>query len=287
MTDSWPVTEHGGWLKYDSEASGLCNLSRAPIEAFERIKDEPHIVELTLKFRNAAIKGLSTRHSLIRKYGDYRITLASSNTKSYRKKGSTLKEYIADMLKQRAGQQIQRPARRANETWYWFGDIDHQQWADLLGKYKLPREQLNTQSATLTYGIGGQFSGVPLHTHGAVFAETLYGRKRWFIMHPDVRPDFDGEIDTSYSWSLRQPGELRSRVCAPHPLADVLHDDTAAALDVCRVSAPAPSALPNEEKMARPVYVCTLAEGELLYVPAMWWHATLNLDETVFVSAFV
>ena len=32
---------------------------------------------------------------------------------------------------------------------------------------------------------------------------------------------------------------------------------------------------------------CTLRPGEALYFPSGWWHTTLNLDQSVFVSAFV
>jgi quercetin dioxygenase-like cupin family protein len=32
---------------------------------------------------------------------------------------------------------------------------------------------------------------------------------------------------------------------------------------------------------------CTVGEGEAVYFPAGWWHATLNLDESVFMSSFV
>ena len=32
---------------------------------------------------------------------------------------------------------------------------------------------------------------------------------------------------------------------------------------------------------------CTVHEGEAVYFPDQWWHATLNLDETVFMSSFV
>ena len=32
---------------------------------------------------------------------------------------------------------------------------------------------------------------------------------------------------------------------------------------------------------------CTVREGEAVYFPDQWWHATLNLDETVFMSSFV
>ena len=32
---------------------------------------------------------------------------------------------------------------------------------------------------------------------------------------------------------------------------------------------------------------CTVEEGEAVYFPDGWWHATLNLDESVFMSSFV
>ena len=32
---------------------------------------------------------------------------------------------------------------------------------------------------------------------------------------------------------------------------------------------------------------CTLAAGEVLYIPAQWWHSTLNIGETVFLSTFL
>lgn len=32
---------------------------------------------------------------------------------------------------------------------------------------------------------------------------------------------------------------------------------------------------------------CTVAAGEAIYIPDAWWHATLNADETVFISTFV
>jgi hypothetical protein len=31
---------------------------------------------------------------------------------------------------------------------------------------------------------------------------------------------------------------------------------------------------------------CDIAPGDLLYFPSMWWHAVVNLGETVFVSSF-
>lgn len=32
---------------------------------------------------------------------------------------------------------------------------------------------------------------------------------------------------------------------------------------------------------------CTIQAGEVLYFPDRWWHATLNLDTSVFISTFL
>ena len=31
---------------------------------------------------------------------------------------------------------------------------------------------------------------------------------------------------------------------------------------------------------------CDIRPGEVLYFPSMWWHAVVNLGETVFMSSF-
>lgn len=32
---------------------------------------------------------------------------------------------------------------------------------------------------------------------------------------------------------------------------------------------------------------CTIGPGDLLYFPSFWWHAIVNVGETVFLSSFV
>jgi hypothetical protein len=46
---------------------------------------------------------------------------------------------------------------------------------------------------------GASGSGVPFHTHGAVFAEVLYGRKRWFLVEPKAKPTYNPD-ETSLRW---------------------------------------------------------------------------------------
>ncbi|XP_023584106.1 jmjC domain-containing protein 8 isoform X1 [Trichechus manatus latirostris] len=93
----------------------------------------------------------------------------------------------------------------------------------------------------------GAGSGVPFHWHGPGFSEVIYGRKRWFLYPPEKTPEFHPN-KTTLAW----------------------FHDTYPTL--------APSARPLE---------CTIQAGEVLYFPDRWWHATLNLDTSVFISTFL
>ena len=89
--------------------------------------------------------------------------------------------------------------------------------------------------------------GVPFHYHGPGFAETLHGRKRWFLYKPDEKPIFNPDKST-IQWLLEEYTQLN------------------------------PSQMP---------YECTLDPLDIIYFPDRWWHATLNVDNAVFISTFL
>jgi hypothetical protein len=66
----------------------------------------------------------------------------------------------------------------------------------LLSEYIRPPLEDSERKGSLSFGIAGSGSGVPLHRHGHVFAEVLYGRKRWFLFAPDEEPEFDPDAST-------------------------------------------------------------------------------------------
>ncbi|XP_014349707.1 jmjC domain-containing protein 8 isoform X2 [Latimeria chalumnae] len=93
----------------------------------------------------------------------------------------------------------------------------------------------------------GAGTGVPFHWHGPGYSEVIYGRKRWFLYPPDKAPEFHPN-KTTLSWALDT-----------YPI------------------------LSEEDKPIE----CTIHPGEVLYFPDRWWHATLNLDTSVFISTFL
>lgn len=189
-----------------------------------------------------AARAALSREALLAAYGHLPVTLASANSNSYAKRASTLAAYLAEHL-------APVPAHAAaDRLWYLFGDtLATPEWAPLHAAFALPLDAA-ADDPVVAWGIGGLHSGVPFHRHGAVYAESVLGAKRWWLAPPGAAPAFDGNAtQLSYALARGQAGGEASGVLA-----------------------------------------CTVAQGEAIYIPAQWWHATLNLNAyTAFTSAFV
>uniref|UniRef100_A0ABI7WK48 WD repeat domain 24 n=2 Tax=Felinae TaxID=338152 RepID=A0ABI7WK48_FELCA len=141
----------------------------------------------------------------------------------------------------------QDPTSLGNDTLYFFGDNNFSEWASLFQHYSPPPFSLLGTTAAYSFGVAGAGSGVPFHWHGPGFSEVVYGRKRWFLYPPEKTPEFHPN-KTTLAW-----------------LQDVY-----------------PALAPSERPLE-----CTVQAGEVLYFPDRWWHATLNLDTSVFISTFL
>ncbi|KAK9810390.1 hypothetical protein WJX72_009893 [[Myrmecia] bisecta] len=84
---------------------------------------------------------------------------------------------------------------------------------------------------------------------GKGFSEVFHGLKRWLLYPPHHKPPFDPEV-SSLAW-----------------LRDVY---------------------PGLQGQDRDLLLdCTIGPGEALYFPSMWWHAVVNIGESVFLSTFL
>ena len=176
------------------------------------------------------------------------MTLSTANKNSYQKRRATFREYATTMCAP------QRAAATGVGSLYMFGDNDYTAWDALFSTYARPT-QYYSKHATLSFGVGGSGSGVPFHTHGPVFAEVLYGAKRWFLKAPGPEPAFDPD-GSSLRWLLDvYPGYAAREFRDPGDPAPILE--------------------------------CVVRRGEFLYIPGWWHHATLNIGQTVFMSVFV
>ncbi|KAK7198285.1 Cupin superfamily protein [Novymonas esmeraldas] len=191
------------------------------------------------RFEEAVQKG-----PLLLRHGADVITLSSGNRNSYAKRQTTVLEYMRDHVRP------QDEAVPGNASWYHFGDPHHRTWEEVNSLYQPPTKFLRAmQRPALSFGFAGSGTGVPFHTHGAVFAEVLYGRKRWWLSEPAVEPRY-GPDDNTLHWLRR----VR------------------------------PTYTPAEQQTLQE---CVCGRGDVLYIPSHWHHATLNVGETVFMSVFL
>eukprot|EP00043_Microstomoeca_roanoka_P005517 m.56207 g.56207 ORF g.56207 m.56207 type:complete len:266 (+) comp13001_c0_seq3:309-1106(+) len=231
---------------HEGLASSMCNIPRLYTnEEWQQYlsSGSSHPVILVGLTNNTYFRSVCTQQNLLDQYGNTSITLSSANTHSYAKTTMSFAEYLDHLLEPRAMSDV------AGDTWYFFGNNDYDQsWVNFTEHYVRP-DYPYPREPFFSFGIGGSGSGVPFHTHGAVFAEVLHGAKRWFLSPPDSRPRFSPD-ETSYRWL--------------HLVWPTYDQDEIDQL-----------------------YECTLYPNEVLWIDAQWWHMTLNIGDTVFMSTFL
>lgn len=196
MMDEFDFGGDGGWSVPHNlpDLTGPCTIKRrnASLSQLEFQEEFSHTEPLVLEgisdqtlFREA-----STKWRLLSDYGQDLITVATANTHSYYKKQMTLCEYVERFVKP------QSLGALGNETFYHFGDNDRERWSQLFSLYHLPPFSLPGMEPVLSFGLAGPGTGVPFHIHGPTFAETIFGRKRWFLYPPEDSPEFHPDEST-------------------------------------------------------------------------------------------
>ncbi|CAF1014192.1 unnamed protein product [Adineta steineri] len=138
--------------------------------------------------------------SILKRYGNKYITVTTANTYSYQKQYIKLNDYIN--LQRQSSAKI---TKWGNETLYWFGDdlLNDQNWLNqILRYYKSPAYIVDDFiQPSLTFGMGGQGTGVPFHFHGPGFQQMIFGRKRWYLSAE--KPSFDPN-ETTIQWATEK-----------------------------------------------------------------------------------
>ncbi|KHJ93904.1 JmjC domain protein [Oesophagostomum dentatum] len=242
------ANDNGGWYteeKYVVGKDGPCNIERHDAndlteeEFLKRFAYAEPVVIYNID--NSEFGKRTTKQKMLEDWENTPVTLNSANTYSYTRVPTTFGEYLTHRLKP------QNLHTLGNETMYLFGDIDRKLWAPLLSTYRIPKWTLPGHEPALSFGIAGAGTGVPFHFHGPVFAEVIYGSKRWFVYPFEERPEFEPDHST-LEWFLKSYDSI-----------------------------------PREK---RPLE-CVVKPGEAIYLPDKWWHATLNTETSVFISTFL
>jgi hypothetical protein len=201
-------------------------------------------------------RALFAKDVLLEKFGGQNVNPSTLKLDIF-KREILLSHYVEELMHPHG------PETAADANWYLFNTIKNiscnqaGSFAPLVQNYPLPLDTAS-QLDHLAWGLATLYSGIAFHTHGAAFSETLLGRKRFYLAAPLASPlaqsavslqDRSGQalINSQLNWVISR-GEHANE-------SDVLE--------------------------------CTMGPGEVLYVPPLWWHATLNLEPwTAFISTF-
>ena len=115
-------------------------------------------------------------------------------------------------------------------------------------------------SAELQFFLGPAGSGAPVHFHGHAVNVLAYGAKRWF---------------------LYPPAAARYSKRAAQPFARDLH---AAAAAAASEEAAAKKEREDDGASAWEPLECVQEAGDLMFVPTLWAHGTLNLKQSIGVA---
>lgn len=107
------------------------------------------------------------------------------------------------------------------------------------------------------------------------FTDFLLLLQRWFFYPPDQEPHFHPN-STTLSWVNHTYPHLGQQEA---PLECTVHPG--------EVSASPRFPPPEQEVAACKQEVGVPALFQVIYFPDHWWHATLNLDTSVFMSTFL
>ncbi|XP_048847642.1 jmjC domain-containing protein 8 isoform X1 [Brienomyrus brachyistius] len=250
--------DDGGWCSHAD--SSLTDEGPCTIDIWDTSLTYKQFIQGYAYTKPVIIRGLSdntefrlmcSKDHLLREFGERRVRLSTANTFSYHKAWSdVLPPFTVDVPFQEFVEYLLKPqslSALGSETLYFFGDNNFTEWHSLFEKYHSPSYVLPHTRGAYSFGIAGPGTGVPFHWHGPGYSEVIHGRKRWFLYPPNHEPKFHPNR-TTLSWVTET--------------------------------------YPTLTATQRPLE-CTIRPGEVLYFPDLWWHATLNLDTSVFISTFL
>jgi len=263
-------------------ASDLCSVSQEPhdlpstlFQERYRNQDRPVVIRNATRESAARFRRLTTLDELTRSFGDANVTLSSANAFSYGRTKRPLSQYLSTMREVKWGDDNATGAS-ADQIFYFFGEHGSE-IAPLLDEYPLPRfahehADNHQEDALLPASLLSVL--IPMSSVGAPevatpppalsFGAAPDGSGVPFHFHHD---GFSEVMHGAKRWLLypdRPPG-FAANATSIHWLRTVyptLH----------------PSDLPLD---------CVLVPGDVLYFPRGWWHATVNIGNTVFMSTFL
>ena len=143
-------------------------------------------------------------------------------------------------------------------------------------------KQIDTQLMNAyTFLIGKVGSGISFQSHGSIWWHQIKGKTKTFLYPPSFSP-IGGALDwTTYSsqqWNDQILPYLSEPITA-YPKPKEIHDKDISLVFDANISSIAD--IFDTEKhpffTAYKPFECVVSEGQLLYIPKLWWYSTLNV----------
>jgi len=269
------------YIRAERQALGLPSVSQhctiavegadLPTREFDRLYRNtatPVVMRNATFVSSAEYRARTTVRALIAAVGDANVTLSSSNSFSYGRRRMSVAQYLTEALSPQAQAAWAAAARddsAAAEMYYWFGEHGEELKA-LTSSYPLPRYA--TPGALLSVAmdaqVGATESARPIEAPALSFGVGPDGSGVPFHFHGD---GFSEVFHGAKLWLLypHKPPRFRENATAVRWLYSDYYALT-------------PAERPLE---------CLIGPGDLLYFPKGWWHAVVNVGETVFMSTFL
>ena len=276
--------------------------------------------------RNPHFANMTTLNNLPLNFSpNFTVTLTGSDSLSSHRRTIPLSQYLSEILTSNShigheGETL--PNQLGNETWYLFGETFTKEWNTQLLQHYVSSSLPSCHSCTplhyqqqliaLSFGIGNIGSGVQWHLHGPGFSETIHGRKHWVLYPPELRPTYQIEYASRHwmenvypileDWSeedvamekrghdtFLQKWNNDKRNKSPLQYRMEKNNEEEEIINSADNSNEEQETEGEQERgpSNKKPWECTIHEGEMIYFPDGWHHATINLEKyTVFVSSF-
>ena len=141
------------------------------------------------------------------------------------------------------------------DPWILFDGEIEQHYPEFRGHFSMPEHFGRHETFRAQLSLGSFGAGAPFRHHVDAMSSLVYGKKLWRLVPPALQHRLHGEDGASNTG---------------------LFETAMSSLAWTRTKLPL--------VQAHTVAQCTQGPGEVLYVPRLWAHSTINLSETVNVA---
>ena len=172
-------------------------------------------------------------------------------------------------------------------------------WSDLISsntnlkKFKLWKKDINKGGIFMVSTSNKSGTGTTFHKHGGTFIALISGRKRYFLYPPYIQPI--GGYPPSFStikyfnkiYPFLDKEMVQHTTFDFNDISDIYRHEKYLLFNKLLKMKSIQEILSKMESKIFSSYKpieCIQNEGDILYLPKLWWHAVLNLGDVIGIS---